>query len=247
MTGNWKELKVPSDSFIATSQGWPEPSVGATVRSVFDTLTMRIVSQEYGLDERLPSERQLAQELGVARNTLREALNMIEARGMIRRHAGVGTFVVHGPYGESVSLAPIAAETGPLHLQVMRGIIEPEMVRLAIINMSPQQVEALGETLSQMKDAQIDAMAFMQLVEKFHRQIAVSTNNSLLIACYNLVIEVRHQSFRVPMYRRHLTPSRLAIYRCCYNSLFDAIVMRDIEQGCEFMELLLIEDQGLLL
>lgn len=224
-----------------------EPVFGSTVQYVIDTLAMRIVSQEYGTDERLPSERQLAQDLGVARNTVREALDQLEARGMIRRRAGSGSFVTYHAGASSDALSPVAAETGPLHLQVVRSILEPEMVRLAIINMSPRRIEALGETLSQMEAVQTDANAFVRLEEEFHRQIASGTDNPLLIACYNLVIDARRQAFRAAMYRRHLTPSRIAIYQRSYNALFNAIAARDIEEATEFMKLALVEDQKLLL
>ena len=224
-----------------------QPVVGATVQYVIDTLTTRIVSQEYGVDERLPAERQLAQDLGVARNTVREALDQLETRGLIRRRAGSGSFVTYDPTGASVAVAPVASETGPLHLQVMRGILEPEMIRLAIISMPPRQIEALGLTLSQMEAVQTDASAFVRLEEEFHQQIAAATANPLLIACYNLVIDARRQSFRAAMYRRYLTPNRIAAYQRGYNALFNAIAARDIEAATEFMKLSLIEDQKLLL
>jgi DNA-binding FadR family transcriptional regulator len=208
---------------------------------------MRIVAQEYGVDERLPSERQLAQELGVARNTVREALDQLELSGLIRRRAGSGTFVAYDPSGVGESVAPVANETGPLQLQVVRGILEPEMVRLAIISMPPRQIEALGAVLSEMETVQADAGAFIRLEEEFHRQIALGTGNPLLIACYNLIIDARRQSFRAAMYRRHLTPSRIASYQRAYNALFNAIVARDIEEASEFMKLALIEDQKLLI
>lgn len=224
-----------------------EPVVGATVQYVIDTLTMRIVSQEYDTDERLPSERQLAQDLGVARNTVREALDLLEARGLIRRRAGSGSFVTYDPDDAGEALSPVAAETGPLHLQVVRSILEPEMIRLAIINMSPRRIEALGETLSQMEAVRTDANTFVRLEEEFHRQIANGTENPLLVACYNLVVDARRQSFRAAMYRRHLTPSRIATYQRSYNALFNAIAARDIEEATEFMKLALVEDQKLLL
>ena len=224
-----------------------EPVVGATVQYVIDTLTTRIVSLEYGVDERLPSERQLAQDLGVARNTVREALDQLEDRGMIRRRAGSGSFVTYDPSGAATAASPVAAETGPLQLQVVRGIFEPEMVRLAIINMPPRQIEALGEILSQMEAVAGDAGAFVRLEEEVHRQIAMGTANPLLIACYNLVIDARRQSFRGAMYRRHLTPNRIATYQRGYNALFNAIAARDIEAASEFMKLTLIEDQKLLM
>ncbi|WP_224503178.1 FadR/GntR family transcriptional regulator [Celeribacter litoreus] len=220
---------------------------GATVKYVIETLSSRIVTQEYATEERLPSERQLAQELGVARNTVREALDHLETRGMIRRRAGSGSFVTYNPEGGGEALSPVAAETGPLQLQVMRGILEPEMVRLAIVNMSPRQIEALSAVLSKMEAVQADATAFVRLEEEFHRLIAEGTGNPLLVACYNLVLDARRQAFRAAMYRRHLTPARLAIYQRGYNGLFNAIAARDIEEASEFMKLALIEDQRLLL
>ncbi|NVK45568.1 MAG: FadR family transcriptional regulator [Rhodobacteraceae bacterium] len=220
---------------------------GATVKYVIETLSTRIVTREYAAEERLPSERQLAQELGVARNTVREALDQLETRGMIRRRAGSGSFVTYNPDGASEALSPVARETGPLQLQVMRGILEPEMVRLAIVNMSPKQIEALSVVLSKMEAVQADATAFVALEEEFHRLIAEGTGNPLLIACYNLVIDARRQSFRAAMYRRHLTPARIEIYQRGYNGLFNAIAARDIEEASEFMKLALIEDQRLLL
>lgn len=224
-----------------------DAAVGSTVRYVIETLSARIFSKEYGVEERLPAERQLAQDLGVARNTVREALDQLEERGLIRRRAGSGSFVIYDPAGGRDSVAPVAAETGPLQLQVMRGILEPEMVRLAVITMPPREIEALGEILSQMEAVQSDASAFVRLEEEFHRKIAAGTGNPLLIACYNLVIEARRQSFRVAMYRRHLTPSRIAAYQRGYNALFNAIASRDIEAASEFMKLTLIEDQKLLM
>lgn len=224
-----------------------EPVIGATVQYVVDTLAARIMSQEYGLDERLPSERQLAQDLGVARNTVREALDVIETRGMILRRAGSGSFVTWDPNGSRESVTAVASETGPLQLQVIRGILEPEMVRLAVVNMSPRQIESLGETLSEMEAVQTDAVAFVRLEEEFHRKIALGTGNPLLVACYDLVLDTRRQSFRAAMYRRHLTPNRIAVYQRGYNALFNAIVARDIDEASEFMKLSLIEDQKLLL
>jgi len=230
------------------SSAAPAPSLpGATVQYVIDTLATRIVSGEYARDERLPSERQMAQDLGVARNTVRDALDQLELRGMIRRRQGSGSFVTWDPAGDGQSHSPVAEDTGPLALQVVRGMMEPEIVRLAVISMSPRQISALSVTLSRMEAETTDPAAFVRLEEEFHRQLAEGTGNPLLLACYNLVLDARRQSFRAAMYRRHLTPARIAVYQKGYNGLFNAIAARDIEEATEFMKLALIEDQRLLL
>ncbi|RWB67274.1 MAG: FadR family transcriptional regulator [Mesorhizobium sp.] len=221
-------------------------SIGATVRVVVDTLLARIRSQQYAADERLPSERTLASELGVARNTVREALDILETHGFIRRRAGSGSYVT-GQTGPDDAAGGVAAESSPLDLLVMRGIIEPEMMRLAIINMSPRAIEGLGEILSALELVQTDAAQFARLEEEFHRQVARGAGNPLLASCYDLLIQARRQGFRAALNRRHLTPRRIQDYQRRYNTLLNAIIARDIESAVEFAKLLLIEEQKLLL
>jgi DNA-binding FadR family transcriptional regulator len=220
--------------------------VSATVRIVVETILARIRSDAYGADERLPSERTLAGELGVARNTVREALDVLERLGLIRRRAGSGSFV-QGTGGPDLPQDDVAAETSPLDLQVMRGILEPEIVRLAIVNMAPRRIEELGRTLSAMENVQTDATRFARLEEEFHHLLAKGTGNPLVIACYDLVLQARRQSFRAALTRRHLTPNRIEDFQRRYNRLFNAIAARDIETAAEFMKLQLIEEQKVLL
>ena len=224
-----------------------DQSISATVRIVVETILARIRSEDYAADERLPSERTLAGELGVARNTVREALDVLEGLNVIRRRAGSGSFVTGQGEADETGASDVAAETSPLDLQVMRGILEPEMVRLAIVNMAPRRIEELGQTLSDMENVQTDASRFARLEDEFHRRLAAGTGNPLLIACYDLVIQARRQSFRAALNKRHLTPNRIRDFQRRYNRLFNAIAARDIETAAEFMKLQLIEEQKILL
>lgn len=225
-----------------------DPSISATVRIVVDTILSRIVAEEYAADERLPSERSLAGELGVARNTVREALDLLERHGLIRRRAGSGSFVTGTPAPDAAETAiDLAGGTSPLDLQVARGILEPEMVRLAIINMPPRAIESLGAALSGMESVQTDAARFARAEEEFHSQIARGTANPLLAAFYDLVIQARRQSFRAALNKRHLTPLRIQGFQRRYNTLFNAIAARDIETAVELVKLQLIEEQKILL
>ena len=225
-----------------------EATIGATVQGVIGTLLARIEAKDYDVDERLPSERTLAAELGVARNTIREALDVLETRRVIRRRAGSGSFVAQqGEELRNTTGSAVAANTSPLHHLVMRGILEPEMVRLAVIHMAPRQIEALGEILSQMEQVRTDATAFARQEEEFYRQIAEGSGNPLLAACYELALDACRQSFRTAMLRRHLTPKRIGDYQQRYNTLFNAIAARDIEAAVEFIKLHLVEEQKLLL
>lgn len=222
--------------------------IGATVQIVVDTLFARIKSEQYPRDTRLPSERTLAAELGVARNTVREALDVLEGQDVIRRRPGSGSFVTYrsAPH-PPMSPDSVADETSPLDHLVVRGILEPEIVRLAVVNMTPRQINDLSHTLSQIEAVTTDVDAFIGLEEQLYLQIADGTGNPLLASCYRLTVETYRQSFRTKLRRRSLTPRRLQDYQKRYNTLYNAIASRDVAQAVEFIKLHLVEEQKLLL
>ncbi|MFK7940287.1 MAG: FadR/GntR family transcriptional regulator [Roseovarius sp.] len=222
--------------------------IGATAQVVIDTLFARIKSEEYAFETRLPSERTLAAELGVARNTVREALDVLEAQNVIRRRAGSGSFVTYQstPIAHVADLT-VAQDMSPLDHLVVRGILEPEMVRLAVINMSPRQLDDMAEILSKIEAVQADMDAFIDLEEQLYGQIADGTGNPLLASCHRLTIDAYRASFRTKLRRRHLTPKRIQDYQKRYNTLFNAIGSRDVASAVEFIKLHLIEEQKLLL
>lgn len=238
----------------AGSALFADQSVPNTVRMVAETLFARIHSEEYPLDARLPAERNLAAELGVARNTVREALDLLERRGIISRRAGSGSFVTYQPEpaaeadqaASDAHSQAVAAVTSPLELQVMRGILEPEMVRLAMLNMAPRDIEQLGEVLSRMEAIRTDASTYAKLEQEFFLLIAKGTGNPLLVACYEMINAVRKQNFRGAQQKRHLSPKRIEDYQRRYNSLYNAIALRDIESAVEYVKLHLIDEQRIL-
>jgi len=225
----------------------PQP-VGATVQIVVDTLFARIKSEEYAADTRLPSERTLAAELGVARNTVREALDVLESQNVILRRPGSGSFVTYRSAEPTAAAADsVADEISPLDHLVLRGILEPEMVRLAVVNMTPRMVSDLSEILSKIETIQTDVDAFIELEEQLYMKIAEGTGNPLLASCYRLTIDTYRQSFRTKLRRRNLTPKRMQDYQKRYNTLFNAIASRDVASAVEFIKLHLVEEQKLLL
>lgn len=230
-------------SRVDTSQ-----SIGATVRIVVDTLFARIIAEEYPLDSRLPSERTLASELGVARNTVREALDVLEAQKAIHRRAGSGSFVTYqsGSLGTGKANS-VAENASPLDHLAVRSILEPEMVRLAVMNMSPKMIDELSKTLSKMEAVQTEVDQFIELERRFYKQIAKGTGNPLLASCYDFSVETYHKKYQTNLRRRNLTPKQIQDYQKRYNTLFNAISSRDIVSAVEFIKLHLVEEQQIML
>ncbi|WP_292293538.1 FCD domain-containing protein [Marivita sp.] len=232
----------------ATADTGISHALGETVRLVVDTLYAQIQSGHYPPDSRLPSERALAAKLGVSRNTVREALDVLEHRAMIRRRQGSGSFVTdRSSRREPPVPGSLGERTSPLDHLIVRSIIEPEMIRLAVMNMTPRELEALARIVVRIEAVRTDIDDFTRCEEEFYRSIAKATRNPLLEACYELTIEVCRQSFRTALMRKHLTPDRIQDYQTRFNSLFNAIATRDVEAAVEITKLHLVEEQKLFL
>ncbi|MDO5703587.1 MAG: GntR family transcriptional regulator [Paracoccus sp. (in: a-proteobacteria)] len=212
------------------------------VQALVQQITARIAAGEYPPGSRLPAERQFAAALSVARNTLREALSILQRQNLIHRRGGAGNYVA-----EDVAFATVPqVETlaGPVHLHVMRGILEPEIARLAVLNMSPTIMAQLFGIVEKMNGLDDDPLGFARQEENFYLKLAEGTGNPLLQGCYQIVVRARQQPYHDAMLQRHVTPLRIDRQLRGYETLLAALAARDIpEATVQVQELLLAEQR----
>jgi DNA-binding FadR family transcriptional regulator len=91
------------------------------------------------VDGRVPPERELAAELGLARSALRQALAALEAEGKLDRHVGRGTFLVGSPRASGT--------TSPGETMQVRAMLEPSIIPLVIEAATRRDFERLEECL----------------------------------------------------------------------------------------------------
>ena len=218
------------------------------VKSIAQQLLARIQSNEYRSGSRLPAERHLADEFDTTRTAIRDALEFLEQENVIRRRPGSGSFVLSSRKDEnSRTISPhnvaAAENTGPLELQVVRAIFEPETVRLAVIHMSPKDIEKLRQIIDRMEAVHTDREAYARCEEDFYLQLARGTENPLLIAIFELVTDVRRLAHWRAHRQKTLSPNRIRENQRRHRSMFDAIENRDMESAVEYVRLQLVEEQ----
>ncbi len=108
-----------------------------------------IRSGEYERGRQLPSERELAQQLGVSRPTVREAIIALEIAGLLEVRVGVGVFVTPEPRG--TANLPVADQS-PLEVMQARALIEPEIAALAAESITEAGIEQLEASLALLHD-----------------------------------------------------------------------------------------------
>src|SRR3989337_2773332 len=90
---------------------------------VADEIADRISSGVYNVGDRLPSQQQLAKELGVSLTTLRSAVELLQERGFLRSDHGLGTFVTeprsHAPHA-------LAIDDDPAAVRFLREVLQAE-------------------------------------------------------------------------------------------------------------------------
>ncbi len=227
--------------------------VTSKTRGIADALFRAILDGEYRYGTRLPAERTLSEESGLSRNTVRQALDLMDHYGIIKRHVGSGSVVC---YRESdaaaqekptvnataaLDLSEISEMTSPLELGVVRSIIEPEIARLAVLSMTTRDIQKLKEIQREMETITVDGERFAALDDAFRMQIAKGTHNPLLVAIYAMVNHVNRTADWAEQRRRALTPGRIREYRLQNQSLCEAISNREIEAAVEYLKLSLAE------
>jgi GntR family transcriptional regulator, transcriptional repressor for pyruvate dehydrogenase complex len=139
---------------------------------------------------RLPAERDLAQQLGVSRPSLREALIALEIEGCVEIRTGSGVYV-------SPALKTVAAITrqlgdSPSELMEARSVLEGSIVALACARMTAPALSGLNAALERMRAAVAADSAPLEEDRRFHVAIAHQTGNSVLVRLVGDLFDARH-------------------------------------------------------
>lgn len=202
--------------------------LGATTGSVVSQLRNMILEGNYSHEERLPAERNLAEEFKVSRGTIRTALQNLEEQNLVTRKIGSGTYVTHR---ELSSQHDISSITSPLEMVEVRIAIEPQMVRLAITNASHRDLEELRNALRECEECGGDAEKFARADTAFHMALAQCSKNKLMYWVYERISEVRRYSQWRIMKAKLLTPERIDYYNDQHRALYEAIASRDANEA----------------
>src|SRR5438552_13630491 len=113
--------------------------------------------------DQLPAERELAEQFGVSRTAVREAVKALREKGLVEAYSGRGTFVTDGTsqaIRQSLDLMiKIGQPDGSTHLAELRAILEPEIAALAATRAAEQYVTTMRDAVGVMERARQDTEA----------------------------------------------------------------------------------------
>jgi GntR family transcriptional repressor for pyruvate dehydrogenase complex len=171
--------------------------------SVAAQLEELVLSGAYEIGEKLPAERVLAEQFGVGRSSMREALRMVESSGLLRTAHGIGVFVARTSK-ESPSLSDLLLldDYSVRDLFEVRTPLEGDAAALAAERVTASQIDELDSIIARMANPEVSDSEFIDLDAEFHRTIALASHNPLLHQLVNsiapLFVDYSHRVITLP-------------------------------------------------
>jgi GntR family transcriptional regulator, transcriptional repressor for pyruvate dehydrogenase complex len=233
-----KEHSIVSDETLFKALQARESAVDAVVNRFRELLMQRKLKP----GDLLPSETALAENMGVSRGSVREAMKILTALGIVDIRRGDGTYV-SGDIGRTL-LDPLLLRlmmSGHDSRQLIefREMIEFDVARAALRNRSPSSLDTLRQAIGQMDMAihsgeNLDEARWAEMDIAFHRALGKATGNVLIEQLYEFLLGFYQASIQRTYRHPNNAAKAFALHRGIFNALeqgVEAGVMEAVEKA----------------
>ncbi|MFC9132687.1 FadR/GntR family transcriptional regulator [Streptomyces sp. NPDC057099] len=192
------------------------------------TLSEEIESGRLAEGDRLPTEVELVRQLGVSRTVVREALSRLRNAGLIEPRQGIGVFVLPR---RTRPLDLEAADTKAKVLQIVevRRAMEGEAAHIAATRATPLDLARMRQALDAIDSAVASGGDGVDEDLAFHRSIAESTGNTVMVSTLRYLGDVSRSGIRVTRANEARRNDFIEAVRAEHHAILAAIEARDAE------------------
>jgi len=177
-----RDVKVPNIMRVSPGAHSPHPARQNLSPGVAEQIEEYIRSSGMTVGSKLPGERFLSRSFGISRTVLREAIDILESKGIVETSAARGVFVIDGGFQKTtVALSEhLLREAIPLEEFIdARRFLEGHIATLAARHRTEADLKTLTKNLRTMKAAIGDAESFFKEDIDFHTLLARASGNRL--------------------------------------------------------------------
>jgi DNA-binding FadR family transcriptional regulator len=194
-------------------------------RHIADQVAGLIARGEFPPGSRLPTERELAQMLGVSRPSVREGLIALEVEGLVDVRVGSGIYVRRARAG--TARADVLGDSpGPFELIRARRLIESEVAELAARAARASDIAGIGEAVRLMRTDIHGGDVYETNDRLFHVRIAEATRNSVLVSVVNMLWDLRESPVYASLMRHAVTDAVRERSIADHERIFKALTAR---------------------
>ncbi|MBT2372118.1 FadR/GntR family transcriptional regulator [Pseudomonas fluorescens] len=196
------------------------------VDQALEQLRHRITEGKWAIGERLPTEPELSAELGISRNTVREAMRVLAFSGLIEIRQGDGSYLrsMTDPLGAMRALSHCTLAQA----QETRQILETEAIGLAALRRTDEDLQALREALKTSGEHYHgDLEHYISCDLMFHKRLVDAAHNPALSELYQYFSSIVGAQLRQTL---NIKPRRQAVFDL-HAELLDAVEQQDPERA----------------
>ena len=196
------------------------------VDQALELLRWRISDGKWAIGERLPTVPELSAELGISRNTVREAMRVLAFSGLIEIRQGDGSYLrsMTDPLGTMRALSHCTLAQA----QETRQILEVEAIGLAALRRTEDDLKGLREALErsgELYHGDLEAYISADLV--FHKRLVDAARNPALSELYQYFSSIVGAQLRQTL---NISPRRQSVFDL-HSALLDAVENQDPERA----------------
>lgn len=206
----------------------------SVVEQAIEKMYQLIKEQNLRANDKLPSERELSSMLGISRNSMREALRVLEMIGVIKVEHGSGMVIDVGKVSDAVtrplSFALLINREKMNELFEARLIVETACAGLAAERATDEEIDALNKAYEKLYKYQFERAKGIQCELALHDLIAKASHNDLLQRIISSLRQVLRESREMSVPSSGVTPATVESQRQIIESIgrHDAATAREL-------------------
>ncbi|MBA4698396.1 MAG: FadR family transcriptional regulator [Ruminococcus sp.] len=183
----------------------------SAVDIVVNSIKQLLIDRRLKPGDKLPSELEISEGLGVSRGSVREAMKILSAFGLIDIRVGNGTYVCETPGNgmlDSFLFSFFASNPDIQNLYELRHVFEIDILELILVHYDENSKErkALRNNVDALEEMMMTGANPQQLIEndlEFHRLLGKAAHNLLIERIYNFIIDFMEPSIASTHKKQH--------------------------------------------
>lgn len=209
-----------------------------SVNVVINAIKELLIQKRLLPGQKMPNEMEIANGLGVSRGTVREALKVLSAFGIIEIKVGNGTYVSKKPQKSVLDptlFGLLLVDSDTKKLSEFRKLIETDIIRLifeyrdentAEIAALKANVEELDRLCNRTSDPNLDELTFRNDME-FHKLMSKASHNEMAERVYDFILDTFSYSIKISHSHQNLGEMALKTH----TTILDSIMKNDLESA----------------